>query len=79
MIKTLAALEHASRSVSTISPALSQWFRQLYAVVEGANYIERHAIPGGLGRALADGWAAYDRGRLGDAERCRSAGIRNCA
>lgn len=67
--KALSSIDHASRSVNTISPALSQWFRQLYAVVEGANYIERHAIPGGLGRALADGWAAYDRGRLGDAER----------
>ncbi len=63
------ALEQAIRSVSTISPALSQWFRQLRAVVEGANYVERHALPGGLGRALADGWAAYDRGRLAESER----------
>lgn len=67
--RATSALESASRSVNTISPALSQWFRQLRSVVEGANYIERHALPGGLGRALADGWAAYDRGRLGDAER----------
>lgn len=67
--EALFALESASRAVNTISPALSQWFRQLRAVVDGANYIERHALPGGLGRALADGWAAYDRGRLADAER----------
>ncbi|MGJ3237437.1 MAG: hypothetical protein ACFE0Q_01900 [Anaerolineae bacterium] len=65
----LNALESASRSVKTVSPALSQWFRQLRTVVEGANYIERHSLPGGLGRALADGWQAFDRGRLGDAER----------
>lgn len=63
------SLEKASESVSTISPALSQWFRQLHSVVGGANYVERHALPGGLGRALADGWAAFDRGRLADAER----------
>jgi len=38
-------------------------------VVDGSDYIERHALHGGLGRALADGWQAFDRGRLGDAER----------
>ena len=32
-------------------------------------YIERHALYGGLGRALADGWEAFDRGELADAER----------
>ncbi len=73
--RAVSALEQASRSVTTISPALSQWFRQLRTVVEGANYIERHALPGGLGRALADGWAAYDRGRLADAERLGQQGI----
>ena len=63
------ALLQASDAVNVISPALSQWFRQLRVVVEGANYIERHALPGGLGRALADGWQAFDKGRLSDAER----------
>lgn len=67
--QAVSSLEQASQAVSTISPALSQWFRQLQNVVDGANYIERHALPGGLGRALADGWAAFDRGRLADAER----------
>ena len=67
--RSVHALQHASNSVKTISPALSTWFNQLRAVVEGANYIERHALPGGLGRALADGWAAYDRGKLQDSER----------
>jgi len=65
----LTELDIASRSVNTISPALSTWFRQLRNVVEGANYAERHALPGGLGRALADGWQAFDRGKLTDAER----------
>jgi hypothetical protein len=67
--KTIAALEQAARGVQTISPALSTWFNQLRTVVDGANFIERHALPGGLGRALADGWAAFDKGRLQDAER----------
>lgn len=73
--RSISALEQASRSVTTISPALSQWFRQLRIVAEGANYIERHALPGGLGRALADGWSAYDRGRLADAERLGQQGL----
>lgn len=73
--RAVASLEQASQSVSTISPALSQWFHQLRVVVEGANYIERHALPGGLGRALADGWAAFDRGRLSDAERLGQQGF----
>ncbi|MDQ7034057.1 MAG: hypothetical protein Q9P01_04260 [Anaerolineae bacterium] len=67
--KTIAALEEAAQGVQTISPALKTWFNQLRSVVDGANFIERHALPGGLGRALADGWAAFDRGRLQDAER----------
>ena len=63
------ALTQATSSVSTISPTLANWLNQLRSVVEGANYVERHAVFGGLGRALADGWEAFDRGRLADAER----------
>jgi tetratricopeptide (TPR) repeat protein len=66
--RAVAALSKASELFVNFSPTLSQWFRQLGTVVEGANYVERHALPGGLGRALADGWAAFDRGRLADAE-----------
>ncbi|MBC7814899.1 MAG: hypothetical protein H7175_27325, partial [Burkholderiales bacterium] len=65
----ITALTTATDSVSTISPTLSGWLNQLRSVVTGAHYIERHAIFGGLGRALADGWEAFDRGRLADAER----------
>ena len=65
----LEALTEASEAVGTISPALSTWFGQLRSVVDGANYIERHALPGGLGRALADGWRDFDRGQLAEAER----------
>lgn len=55
--------------IATLSPTLAGWLNQLRAVIEGANYVERHAIYGGLGRALADGWEAFDRSRLPDAER----------
>jgi serine/threonine protein kinase len=64
-----AALQSAADAVQTISPTLTTWLRQLHNVVSGADYIERHSVPGGFGRALADGWAAFDRSRLSDAER----------
>ena len=59
----------AAKSVATISPTLSNWFEQLRVIIEGAKYIERHSVPGHLGRTLADGWAAFDKGQLADAER----------
>ena len=67
--EALNVLTTAAKSVSTISPTLSSWFDQLYSVIEGANYVERHSVPGHLGRTLADGWAAFDNGQLADAER----------
>ncbi|MBZ0278109.1 MAG: hypothetical protein K8I60_18325, partial [Anaerolineae bacterium] len=48
---------------------LAGWLNQLRTVISGALYIERHALFGGLGRLLADGWEAFDKGRLPDAER----------
>ena len=67
--EALNVLATAAKSVSTISPTLSSWFTQLYSVIEGANYVERHSVPGHLGRTLADGWAAFDDGQLADAQR----------
>ncbi len=62
-------LTRAAETVSTISPTLSSWFSQLSSVVEKANYVERHSVPGHLGRTLADGWSAFDQGQLADAQR----------
>ena len=63
------ALEAAAKTVSTISPTLSRWFNELRTIVEEASYVERHSVPGHLGRTLADGWAAFDQGQLADAQR----------
>ena len=71
-IPAVQALNKAMQSVSTISPTLAGWLNQLRAVVENAAYVERHALSGGLGRALADGWDALDKGKLTDAERLGS-------
>ena len=68
-IEALDLLTAAAKSVSTISPTLSSWFDQLHSVVKGADYVERHSVPGHLGRTLADGWAAFDNGQLADSER----------
>lgn len=65
----ISALTTAIDAVTTISPTLTAWLNQLRSVVEGSAYVERHALFGGLGRALADGWEAFDRSRLQDAER----------
>ena len=65
----LRALTEAIDAVSTISPTLAGWLNQVRTIVTNAQYVERHALFGGLGRALADGWEAFDRGRLADAER----------
>lgn len=66
---SIEALTDAIDEVSTISPTLAGWLNQVRTIIGNAQYIERHALFGGLGRALADGWEAYDRGKLADAER----------
>ncbi len=68
-IGAITDLAEAIDAVGTISPMLAGWLNQLRTVVTHASYVERHALYGGLGRALADGWEAFDRGRLADAER----------
>ncbi|MGB1287218.1 MAG: hypothetical protein ACPG7F_11835, partial [Aggregatilineales bacterium] len=62
------ALEIAAERIQTLSPTLMAWFRQLHSVVEGAQHIERHSVPAEVGAALADGWLAFDRGNLLEAE-----------
>ncbi|MCC6894039.1 MAG: hypothetical protein IT321_14545 [Anaerolineae bacterium] len=66
---SIEALSEAIDHVSVISPTLAGWLNQVRTIITNAQYIERHALFGGLGRALADGWEAYDRGKLADAER----------
>ena len=63
------ALTQATNAVTTLSPTLSGWFNQLRNLISNAAYVERHAIVGGIGRALADGWEAFDKGQLAETER----------
>ncbi len=64
----VSALTQARAAVGTLAPTLAGWLSQLRSVIEKTSYVERHALYGVLGRALADGWEAFDRGRLADAE-----------
>jgi serine/threonine protein kinase len=66
--RALETLENSSQAIYPISPALASWLGQLRSVVAGSSYIQRHAIFGGLGRALADGYEVFDRGRMAEAE-----------
>lgn len=65
----VGALDETIQRLSSFAPTLVNWLSQLRGIVESASYIERHSLFGGLGRALADGWEAFDRGRLAEAER----------
>lgn len=65
----ITALSQAVDAVGTISPTLAGWLNQLRTVTTNASYVERHALYGAMGRALADGWEHFDRGRLVEAER----------
>jgi len=67
-IAAITALAQGMDAVSTVAPSLAGWLNQLRSLVTNATYIERHALFGGLGRALADGWDQFDRGKLVNAE-----------
>ena len=68
-IGAMTAMAKATEAVGTVSPTLAGWLNQLRTIVTNAQYVERHSLYGALGRALADGWEHFDRGRLSDAER----------
>lgn len=65
----VGALTDLIDSVGRLSPTLAGWLNQLRSVAQGAAYVERFALHGAFGRALADGWENFDRGRLPEAER----------
>ena len=49
-------------------PALARWLEAWQEVLASENYLQRHALHEAWGRALGDGWLAYDRGDLAAAE-----------
>ncbi len=49
-------------------PALTRWLEAWQDLLASENYLQRHALHEAWGRALGDGWLAYDRGNLAAAE-----------
>lgn len=68
-IGAVTALVNATEAIGTVSPTLAGWLNHLRTTVANAPYVERFALYGALGRALADGWENFDKGRVQDAER----------
>lgn len=67
-----AALDHlqqAADAVRRLNAPLAAWFNNVHGVVARGRYIQRHALNAAFGRAMADGWTAWDRGSGIEAER----------
>ncbi|MBN1967287.1 MAG: hypothetical protein JW910_21725, partial [Anaerolineae bacterium] len=63
------ALQQAAEAVRALNPTLAGWFSNVRNVVAKARYPQRHALNAPFGRAMADGWSAWDRGSGIEAER----------
>lgn len=63
------ALNRAAEAVRRLNPKLATWFDNVRGVVAKARYVQRHALNIAFGRAMADGWSAWDRGSGIEAER----------
>lgn len=68
-LEALEGLQQASDAVRRLNPELSAWLRNVVGVVDKARYVQRHALNAAFGRAMSDGWVAWDRGSGIEAER----------
>lgn len=63
------SVQRVADSVRRLNPELAVWLTNVRDVVQRARYVQRHALHLGFGRAMADGWMAWDRGSGIEAER----------
>jgi stage V sporulation protein SpoVS len=63
------SLQRAADAVRRLNPELAVWLNNARNAVNKARYVQRHALNGVFGRAMADGWSAWDRGSGIEAER----------
>lgn len=68
-LEALEALRRAADGIRRLHPELAAWLLNVRGVIEKARYVQRHAQNAAFGRAMADGWAAWDRGSGIEAER----------
>ena len=65
----VAAAQRAADLVRKLNPDLAIWLTNVRDVVQRARFVQRHALNPAFGRAMADGWMAWDRGSGIEAER----------
>jgi len=68
-LDALDALQRAADGIHRLHPELATWLHNVRGTIEKARYVQRHAPNQAFGRAMADGWAAWDRGSGIEAER----------
>ena len=62
------ATRHAAQAIQLLNTPTAQWFEDSARKIEEATRIEYLSPNLALGRALADGWDAWDKGRGGEAQ-----------
>lgn len=59
---------NASEAIKPLNPAVANWFDDFARRIEETQRVEYLSPNAALGRTLADGWEAWDRGRGGEAQ-----------
>ena len=68
-LEAVEGLRRAAEAIRKLNPELANWIKNVLGVVEKARYVQRHALNTAFGRAMAEGWMAWDRGSGIEAER----------
>ncbi len=64
----ITACRQAADAIRPLNAATARWFDDLLQHIEEAPRVEHLSPNATLGRALAEGWEAWDRGRSGEAQ-----------
>jgi len=64
----VTACQQAADAIRPLNKAVARWFEEYIRRIEEAQRVEYLSPNVALGRALSDGWEAWDRGRGGEAQ-----------
>jgi hypothetical protein len=64
----MEAYQRALEAVGPINEAVARWFSEHIKQIDEARFAEALHPDANLGKALSDGWDAWDKGRNGDAQ-----------
>ncbi len=64
----ITACQQAADAIRSLSRSTARWFEEYVRRIEEAQRVEYLSPNVALGRALSDGWEAWDRGRGGEAQ-----------